>query len=102
MATTLEQLGPTILSDLDGNPPLYVTKKRDQSGEHIYINDALILKSRSNIQTVNQNGKKQVSELLKFFRLFYSWRKELEIVTGRQRVVLLTKIFRNSAWLRKS
>ncbi|XP_037921573.1 fasciclin-1 isoform X4 [Hermetia illucens] len=64
VATTLEQLGPTILSDLDGNPPLYVTKKRDQSGEHIYINDALILKSRSNIQTVNQNGKKQVMHVI--------------------------------------
>ena len=50
-----------MLSDLEGNPPLYVTRKRSSGKqEDIYINNALILKSRSNVQLSNENGKKQV------------------------------------------
>lgn len=59
-ATSLEHLGTTITSDFDGTPPLYITKTRTNNQEYIYVNNALILHSRSNIQMVNEAGKKQV------------------------------------------
>lgn len=63
-ATALEHLGTTITSDFDGTPPLYITKTRKNNQEYIYVNNALILHSRSNIQMVNEAGKKQVRRIL--------------------------------------
>lgn len=60
VARTLEHLGSQVLSHLDGNPPLYVTRKRVGKPEEVYINNALILRSRSNVQLTNENGVKQV------------------------------------------
>ncbi|KAL1376425.1 hypothetical protein pipiens_016901, partial [Culex pipiens pipiens] len=60
VATPLEQLGTTITSDYDGNPPIYVTRRRLPNGsEDIYVNNARIIRSRSNVQLANQAGKKQ-------------------------------------------
>lgn len=59
-ATALEHLGTTITSDFDGTPPLYITKMRKNNQEYIYVNNALVLHSRSNIQMMNEAGKKQV------------------------------------------
>ncbi|XP_021703243.1 fasciclin-1 isoform X5 [Aedes aegypti] len=65
VATTLEQLGPTITSDYDGNPPIYVTRKRQPNGsEDVYVNNAKIIRSRSNVQLSNQYGKKQVLHII--------------------------------------
>lgn len=63
-ATALEHLGTTITSDFDGTPPLYITKTRKNNQEYIYVNNALILHSRSNIQMVNEAGKKQVLHVI--------------------------------------
>lgn len=65
VATTLEQLGSIITSDYDGNPPIYVTRRRQADGtEDIYVNNAKIIRSRSNVQLSNQYGKKQVLHII--------------------------------------
>lgn len=57
----MEQLKPNMLTEMDGNPPIYITKRRTPQGEEIYVNNAMILKSRSNVDLKNENGKRQVS-----------------------------------------
>ncbi|XP_063703463.1 fasciclin-1 isoform X2 [Culicoides brevitarsis] len=64
VARTLDHLGSQVLADLDGNPPLYVTRKRVGKQDDIYINHALILRSRSNVQLQNKEGKKQVLHVI--------------------------------------
>ncbi|XP_065087061.1 fasciclin-1 isoform X2 [Ochlerotatus camptorhynchus] len=65
VATTLEQLGSIITSDYDGNPPIYVTRRRQPDGtEDIYVNNAKIIRNRSNVQMSNQLGKKQVLHII--------------------------------------
>lgn len=65
VATPLEQLGTTITSDYDGNPPIYVTRRRLPNGsEDIYVNNAKIIRNRSNVQLSNQYGKKQVLHII--------------------------------------
>lgn len=65
VATPLEQLGTTITSDYDGNPPIYVTRRRLPNGsEDIYVNNARIIRSRSNVQLANQAGKRQVLHII--------------------------------------
>ena len=66
VATQLEHLPSVIASDLDGNPPLYITRKRKDNHEDLYINNALILKSRSNVILLNEARKKQVNFILNF------------------------------------
>lgn len=72
-ATTLEHLGNTITSDYDGTPPLYITKTRKDNMDYIYVNNAEILRSRSNIQTVNDAGKKQVRTIRFFLLPTFIW-----------------------------
>jgi hypothetical protein len=50
-----------MLTDMEGNPPIYITKKRTPLGEEVFVNNAMIIKSRSNIELKNQHGKRQVS-----------------------------------------
>lgn len=69
VARTLEHLGSQVLADLDGNPPLYVTRKRTGKQEDIYINHAKILRSRSNVQLQNKHGKKQVQTIICFLSI---------------------------------
>lgn len=61
IATTLENLGRTITTDFDGNPSLYVTRVRKNDQDHIYVNNALIIRSRSNVQLENGKKRKQVN-----------------------------------------
>lgn len=61
IATTLENLGKTISSDFEGNPSLYITKVRKNNQDNIYVNNALIIRSRSNVQLENGQRRKQVS-----------------------------------------
>ncbi|CAD6233869.1 GSCOCG00007363001-RA-CDS, partial [Cotesia congregata] len=56
---TTDELGDTISSELEGNPPLWVTRKRGYPQDEIYINNAKILDGsnyRSKIHT--SNGEK--------------------------------------------
>lgn len=68
----LETLKAEMLTDMEGNPPIYITKKRTPTGEEIYVNNAMILKSRSNIELKNQNGKRQVRWWFRDKKLFLS------------------------------
>ncbi|XP_033213263.1 fasciclin-1 isoform X3 [Belonocnema kinseyi] len=52
-----------INSELDGNPPLWVTRKQNGRQEEIYINNAKILMDQSNIELAiktNDGEKKQI------------------------------------------
>lgn len=50
-----------MLTEMDGNPPIYITKRRTPQGEEVYVNNAMVLKSRSNVDLKNEHGKRQVS-----------------------------------------
>jgi fasciclin 1 len=57
----MEHLKAYMLTEMDGNPPIYITKRRTSQGEEVYVNNAMILKSRSNVELKNEKGKNQVS-----------------------------------------
>ncbi|XP_076395948.1 fasciclin 1 Fas1 domain-containing isoform X2 [Megachile rotundata] len=64
---TLENLGDSISSDLEGNPPLWVTRRPGTDGEDIYINNAKVIINRSNFQskvTVDGDIKTQVLHII--------------------------------------
>ncbi|XP_043510659.1 fasciclin-1-like [Frieseomelitta varia] len=48
---TIENLGDSISSELEGNPPLWVTRRPGTHGQEVYINNAKILMERSNFQS---------------------------------------------------
>lgn len=50
-----------MLTDMEGNPPIYISRRRSASGEEIFVNNAMIIKSRSNVELKNDQGNKQVS-----------------------------------------
>lgn len=49
-----------MFTDMEGNPPIYITRKRTPHGEEMYVNNAMILRSRSNKELKNELGKRQV------------------------------------------
>lgn len=60
----------SLNSELDGNPPLWVTRRRHGKIEEVYINNAKILTDKSNIELVIHDmgeTKKQVSLNYFFF-----------------------------------
>lgn len=64
LATTLSSnLESPITSQLEGNPPLFVTRRRDTMHDDIYVNNARVDVSRS-YQAQNRNGKKQVLHVI--------------------------------------
>ncbi|XP_068082628.1 fasciclin-1 [Anabrus simplex] len=64
LAQTLHQLGSQVLSELEGNPPLWVTRRRGPQGEEIYINNARIIPGRSDYVTTNVANKQQVLHVI--------------------------------------
>ncbi|KAL4707897.1 hypothetical protein ACJJTC_013688 [Scirpophaga incertulas] len=63
LATTLTNLDYAVSSEFDGNPPLWVTRRRDTMHDDIYVNNAKVYVSRS-YQAVNRNGKRQVLHVI--------------------------------------
>ncbi|RVE43404.1 hypothetical protein evm_011941 [Chilo suppressalis] len=63
LATTLTNLDYAISSEFDGNPPLWVTRRRDAMHDDIYVNNAKVHVSRS-YQATNRNGKRQVLHVI--------------------------------------
>ncbi|KAL4122907.1 hypothetical protein QTP88_015158 [Uroleucon formosanum] len=57
----LEQLGKSVFSELDGNPPIWITKK---SPEEIYVNQAKVVYSLANYEHNNTFGKPQVLHVI--------------------------------------
>nr|XP_026496791.1 fasciclin-1 isoform X1 [Vanessa tameamea] len=63
LATTLSNLDYSISSELDGNPPLWITRRREAMHDDIYVNNAKVDISRS-YQAINRNGKLQVLHVI--------------------------------------
>ncbi|XP_026298428.1 fasciclin-1 isoform X1 [Apis mellifera] len=64
---TIENLGDSISSELEGNPPLWVTRRPGTHGQEVYINNAKILIDRSNFQSkvsVGGDVKTQVLHII--------------------------------------
>lgn len=57
----LNQLGTSVSSELDGNPPLWVTRRRTGTKDDIYVNNAKVIATRSNLVYTNLNSRKQVT-----------------------------------------
>ncbi|XP_017847725.1 fasciclin-1 isoform X4 [Drosophila busckii] len=55
-----DQLQKTMTSDMDGNPPLYITKNRNGD---IYVNNARIIPSLS-VELTNAAGRRQVMHVI--------------------------------------
>ncbi|XP_075231724.1 fasciclin 1 Fas1 domain-containing, partial [Lycorma delicatula] len=51
-AQNLNQLGKYVSSELEGNPPLWITRRRTNYRDDIYVNNAKIVPHRSNYQTL--------------------------------------------------
>uniref|UniRef100_A0A1B6D4C3 FAS1 domain-containing protein n=1 Tax=Clastoptera arizonana TaxID=38151 RepID=A0A1B6D4C3_9HEMI len=62
-AQTLNQLSQSLSSDVDGNAPIWITRKRGATREDIYVNNAKINIQKSNLQ-FNSNGKRQVLHII--------------------------------------
>ncbi|XP_076656485.1 fasciclin 1 Fas1 domain-containing isoform X1 [Halictus rubicundus] len=63
----IENLGDSVSSELEGNPPLWVTKKQTTHGEEVYINNAKILMAQSNFESkvkVSDETKTQVLHVI--------------------------------------
>jgi len=63
-AQMLPQLGNSVSSELEGNPPLWITRQRDGNKEDIFVNNAKVLVSRSNQVHNNLQGRKQVLHII--------------------------------------
>jgi len=48
---TIEELRDSISSELEGNPPLWITRKQVKHNVEVYINNAKILLEQSNFQS---------------------------------------------------
>lgn len=55
----MENLATQIPSDMGGNPPLYITRKRKGGHDAIYINNAMVMRGHSNLVMKNELGEKQ-------------------------------------------
>ncbi|XP_066902751.1 fasciclin-1 isoform X3 [Halyomorpha halys] len=63
-AHKLNQLGYTVSSEYEGNPPLWVSRVRYENKDEVYINNARVVQQRSNFVQNNNLGKKQVLHIL--------------------------------------
>lgn len=59
LAKTVDQFGTSMSSELEGNPPLWVSLKKDTHMDQVYINNARVLLNRSNYVAMNK-GRRQV------------------------------------------
>lgn len=77
---TIEELRDSISSELEGNPPLWITRTPGKYGVDVYINNAKILLEQSNFQsklkvngdTMTQVSKKFTTENFYFIHIFIS------------------------------
>jgi hypothetical protein len=59
LAKQLNDLDGSVSSELEGNPPIWITRIRERNREVVYVNNARILQDRSYSHT-NHKDKKQV------------------------------------------
>ncbi|GLV45379.1 Fasciclin 1 [Carabus blaptoides fortunei] len=63
LAKTTDQLGSVVSSELEGNPPLWITIRKGASKDHVFINNGEVLMDHSNYVATN-NGKRQVLHVI--------------------------------------
>ncbi|TGZ53448.1 Fasciclin-1 [Temnothorax longispinosus] len=64
---TIEELRDSISSELEGNPPLWITRRPGKYSVNVYINNAMILLEQSNFQSklkVNGDTMTQVLHII--------------------------------------
>lgn len=59
-AQTLSGLPDKVSSESEGNPPLWVSRVKQNGREEIYINNAKVVQAKSNFEHLTEAGKKQV------------------------------------------
>ncbi|XP_073982724.1 fasciclin 1 Fas1 domain-containing isoform X3 [Rhodnius prolixus] len=63
-AQTLSGLPDKVSSESEGNPPLWVSRVKQNGREEIYINNAKVVQAKSNFEHLTEAGKKQVLHVL--------------------------------------
>lgn len=63
LAKTIDQLGSVVSSELEGNPPLWITLRKDVNHDDVFINNGKILLPHSNFVST-LNGKRQVLHVI--------------------------------------
>ncbi|XP_023702117.1 fasciclin-1 isoform X3 [Cryptotermes secundus] len=64
LAKPLDQLEGSVSSELDGNPPIWVTRIKGPYRDNLYVNNAKILQDRSNYIQMNHQHKQQVLHVI--------------------------------------
>lgn len=64
LAKPLNQLEGSSSSELDGNPPIWITRIKGQYRDILYVNNAKILQARSNYIQMNHQHKQQVLHVI--------------------------------------
>ncbi|XP_069675634.1 fasciclin-1 isoform X4 [Periplaneta americana] len=64
LAKPLDKLESKVLSELEGNPPIWVTRVKGHHRDDIYVNNARVLQDRSNYVQTNHHNKQQVLHVI--------------------------------------
>lgn len=64
LAKPLDQLDGYVSSELEGNPPIWITRIKGQYRDDLYVNNARILQDRSNYIQMNHQHKQQVLHVI--------------------------------------
>ena len=64
LAKELSDLEDSVSSELEGNPPIWITRIKERHRDILYVNNARILQERSNYRQVNHQGKIQVLHVI--------------------------------------
>jgi hypothetical protein len=64
LAKPLNQLDGYVSSELEGNPPIWITRNKLSYRDVLYVNNARILQDRSNYIQMNRERKLQVLHVI--------------------------------------
>jgi hypothetical protein len=64
LAKSLDQLDRYVSSELEGNPPIWITRIKGPYRDVLYVNNARILPDRSNYIQMNHQRKLQVLHVI--------------------------------------
>lgn len=64
LAKPLDQLDGSVSSELEGNPPIWITRIKGRYRDDLYANNAQILQDRSNYIQMNHQQKQQVLHVI--------------------------------------
>jgi len=64
LAKRLKDLDGYVSSELEGNPPIWITRIKERHRDVLYVNNARILLDRSDYVQMNNQGKLQVLHVI--------------------------------------